>query len=58
MCNAITPESFHAAFRMRALLLATLGDYSGVRALRLSHLVWEHAPAFFPEWSAACLDEH
>lgn len=54
----LTPESFFAAFKSRALLLVLLGDFSGVRALRLSHLVWEHAPAWLPEFAASCLDEH
>ncbi len=53
-----TPESFHDAFKTRALLGALLGEFGGVHALRLSHLVWEQAPAFFPEFAAACLDEH
>ncbi len=47
-----SPDALHNAFSQIAALGAVVGDFSGVRALRLARIVYERHPALFP-WFAA-----
>lgn len=51
-----SPETLHARFGKIAALGVIVGDFGGVRALRVARLVWERHPALFPAFASELAD--
>ncbi len=53
----MTPETLFASYRSAVCMAALVGNFTPSRALRLAGEVFETAPAFFPEFAEALLDQ-
>ena len=51
-----SPDALHDAFGKTAALGVVVGDFSGVRALRLARVVYERHPALFPAFAAEIVE--